>query len=145
MNNYHSIIEKAFLLKTIQIFSSLDLDLLLAIADKMEHSELKAGDIIFSKENQGSSLYIIAKGIVNIIDANDQIITSLSCSDFFGEETIFNDKVRTYSAVCNSAVTILSLQKNQLFNIIFECPSVAISIIECYADNCSFRTRRIEK
>ena len=120
-----NLIDKAFLLKKTFLFASLDMDVLLSIADKSEDMLFKASSEIFSEGQPSFSLYVIAEGCVRIFAKEPAINTRLKPLDCFGEESFFNSKPREYSAEAITLVKTLVLNKGQFLSIVEECPSVA--------------------
>ena len=57
-----TLIDKAFLLKRTPLFSALDLDLLLTIADKLGLVAFEPKDWIFVAEEEANRMYFIVKG-----------------------------------------------------------------------------------
>ena len=128
-----SLIEKAFFLKKIRIFNDLDLDLLLAIADKMSQDLYDKDEKVFNINQVANRMYLIAQGTVKIMDADGVVFAELPAPDFFGDEALFNEKPRAYSVICKSDCLILTLSRSHLMTIISECPSVATSLLQCYS------------
>ncbi|WP_348664035.1 cyclic nucleotide-binding domain-containing protein [Chlamydia vaughanii] len=133
-----NLIDRAFLLKKNPIFTSLDMDVLLAISDKTEIMIFKPGAKIFSIEQPSFSLYIIAEGYVKITDSSSLSVT-ISSHECFGEESLFSNKLREYNAEAITQVRTLILSKGQFLSIVEECPSVALSLLELYAKQITFR------
>ncbi len=136
-----TLIDKAFLLKKTPLFGSLDLDLLLTISDKMELGTFKRGIKIFQFDQDAHRMYLIVEGLILIKDKNDQQLATLAAGEFFGDEAIFNEKPRTYEAICQTDTVLLTLSRPHLLSIIAECPSVAISLLEAYTNHIEFRRR----
>ncbi len=127
-----TLIDKAFLLKKTKLFGSLDLDLLLSIADKLNIAEYAPKDEIFVANEEANRMYLIYKGEVEIRDSEHRHLAVLEATDFFGEESLFNDKPRGYEAVARSTAQLLTLSRTNLFTIISECPSVAVAFLQAY-------------
>jgi CRP/FNR family transcriptional regulator, cyclic AMP receptor protein len=134
-----SLIEKAFFLKHTILFNDLDLDLLIAIGDKMHQDIYEKDEKVFELNQIANKMYFIAKGSVNIIDEDNKIIKNLSKNDFFGDESIFNEKPRGYSVFCFEESLLISLNKPNFQTIISECPSVAIALLNSYAKKTKYR------
>ncbi|MDR3623926.1 MAG: cyclic nucleotide-binding domain-containing protein [Chlamydiales bacterium] len=137
-----TLIDKAFALKTTNLFAELDLDLLLTIADKMGTSRFKEGEIIFPLLQDAHRMYLIVEGTVQIQDTNEHILAHLHQGDFFGDESLFNEKPRAYSAHSLTHTTLLTLSKIHLLTIISECPSVATTLLHAYTSYIGFRPRQ---
>ncbi|MCB1181663.1 MAG: cyclic nucleotide-binding domain-containing protein [Chlamydiia bacterium] len=136
-----NLIDKAFLLKTTHLFGNLDLDLLLIISDKMEMVSHKKGSYIFRKGHDATKMYLVTEGTIEILNFNGEQLALVNVGDFFGDESIFNERPRAYDAKCKTDVTVLNLSRSHLLSIISECPSVAIQLLEVYTRPINFRTR----
>jgi CRP/FNR family cyclic AMP-dependent transcriptional regulator len=136
------LIDKAFFLKKNSLFSSLDLDLLLTIADKTESLFFHSTDTIFRQGQEAHRMYLITAGHVSVEDTNGVPFAELSVGDFFGDEAMFTIKKREYAVRCKTKVELLALSRSHLLSIIYECPSVAISLLEAYTSHLTFRTRQ---
>lgn len=134
-----TLIDKAFLLKKTALFSSLDLDLLLTIADKLNAVAYDAGENIFVVNEEANRLYLIYKGEVEIRDKEHRPLSKLTATDFFGEESLFNDRLRGYEAISQTDTQLMTLSRTNLFTIISECPSVAVSFLQIYTSALDFR------
>lgn len=128
-----TLIEKAFCLKNISIFKDLDLDLLLAIADKMHQDIYDKNEKVFEINQIGKNIYFIEEGAVQILDENNNEIKTLQQNDFFGDESLFSDQPRAYGVTCSEDTLLLSLSKTNFYGIISECPTVAISLLNAYS------------
>ena len=127
------LIEKAFFLKKNLLFGDLDLDLLVSIADKMEQEMYPSGKTIFQADQIGHLIYWIIMGNVEIRNAQGLILKELQPNDFFGEESLFNEKPRTYSAICKGPCHLLTLSRASFLSSLSECPSIAIALLQSYA------------
>ena len=136
-----TLIDKAFALKKSVLFSELDLDLLLAIGDKMNTAEFASEEIIFPIHQEAHRMYFIVDGSVIIEDELQKDLCRLQTGEFFGDEALFNDKPRAYSAKAQGNLTLLTLSKTHLLTIIQECPSVAIGLLYAYTSPIRFRKR----
>jgi len=130
---YLTLIDKAFLLKRTLPFSSLDLDLLLTVADKLSLVVFDPGDYIFVAEEEANRMYFIVKGQVVLQNGENQPLHTLGTGDFFGDEALFNNKPRCYGAFTPEKTQVLTLSRTNLYTIISECPSVAVGFLRIYA------------
>lgn len=136
-----TLIDKAFFLKRNILFGTLDLDLLLAIADKLSIVTYDAKDPIFSVNEDAHRMYFIVKGIVEISGPDGNVLAVLGIDDFFGDESIFNEKRRAYSAISKTDCILLTLSRTNLLSIISESPAVAVGLLQAYTSMTSFRPR----
>jgi CRP/FNR family transcriptional regulator, cyclic AMP receptor protein len=131
---HYSLIEKAFFLKKVKILADLDLDLLLAVAEKLLHDEYDQKEQIFPLHQAANRMYIIYEGTVQILDEHMRSVCELNSGDFFGDESLFNEQPRSYFAVCKTDVHLLILSRSHLLSVISECPSVAVALLQCFAN-----------
>lgn len=137
-----TLIDKAFLLKRTPLFATLDLDLLLSVADKLGVVMYESGEEIFPVNQEAHRMYFVAKGAVLIRNQRHEVISRLTSADFFGDESLFNGKPRTYEAVSETDTLLLTLSRSHLSMILSECPTVALSFLQEYASLLSFRPRK---
>lgn len=137
-----SLIEKAFFLKKIPLFNELELELLLAIAEKLHEDDYDADEKIFGFGQVANRLYFIVRGTVKIFDEKSRLLAELNNDQYFGDESLFNERARAYSAICKTDTLLLSLSRSHLLSIISECPSVAISLLQLYSGQlqCRYNT-----
>lgn len=136
---HFSLIEKAFFLKKVKIFVDLDLDLLLAIAEKLLYDEYDHKEQVFSIHQAANRMYIIYDGTVQILDQHMQTVCELNSGDFFGDESLFNEQPRSYFAVSKTNTRLFILSRSHLLSVISECPSVAVALLQSYAHPFSCR------
>jgi CRP/FNR family transcriptional regulator, cyclic AMP receptor protein len=137
-----TLIDKAFFLKRSPLFETLDLDILLAIADKLNIVTFEANDSIFGINDDALRMYFVVKGTIELKDENNNLVAFLNNEDFFGEEALFSEKSRAYSAVSKTDSTLLALSRTNLLNIISECPAVAIGFLQAYTLPTGIRPRK---
>lgn len=136
-----TLIDKALYLKRTLLFGTLDLELLLAIADKMSVVTFDAKETIFNVNEEAFRLYFIVTGSVDVQDAQQNQLATLEAEDFFGDEALFSEKPRAYQAVSKTDTVLLALSRTNLLTIISECPSVAVGMLQAYTSTTRFRQR----
>ncbi len=136
-----NLIDKAFLLKKTSLFGSLDLDLLLTIADRLEMVTYRIREKIVGLDKDAHRMYLIVDGKVLIQDKEQKALAELTAGDFFGDEALFHERPRAYEAICDTPLTLLSISRSHLLSIIAQCPSVGIALLEAYARGTEFRKR----
>jgi CRP-like cAMP-binding protein len=134
-----SLIEKAFFLKKVRLFSELDLELLLAVAEKLHEDDYDAGEKIFASGQVANRIYLIAEGVVQILDERMRPYAELGASDYFGDESLFNDHPRAYAAICKTDALFLTLSRSHLLGVLSECPSVAVALLQAYSQHLPCR------
>jgi len=128
-----SLIEKAFFLKKMRLFAELDFELLLSIAEKLHDDDYDAQEKVFLTGQVANRIYFIAHGTVQLLDERTRPLCELSAGEFFGDESLFNELPRAYSAVCKADALLLTLSRSHLLSVISECPSVAVTLLQSYA------------
>lgn len=136
-----SLIEKAFFLKKSRLFSELDLEVLLAIAEKLNEDDYDKDEKVFTPGQVANRIYLIAEGAVQIFDEHRRLVCDLGVGDYFGDESLFNEQPRSYSAVCKTDTVFLTLSRSHLLSIISECPSVAVTLLQSYSQQLACRHR----
>ncbi len=134
-----NLIDKALMLKKTSLFGSLDLDLLLTISDQLYPISFEPQETIFHIEQEAHRMYLIASGEVEIKNQQQEIVTILSPLDFFGDESLFNEKPRAYTAISRGETLLLGLSRTHLITIISECPNVALRLLTVYSSLLPFR------
>jgi len=136
-----TLIDKAFFLKNTHLFNKLNLEVLLSIADKLGAVAFEAGDVIFETGEQANLMYFIVTGTVEIQDQEKNTTTLLETNDFFGDESLFQDKPRAYSAISKNNTQILTLSKTNLLTIISESYAVGLGFLQVYASTLPCRMK----
>ncbi|MBU6384222.1 MAG: cyclic nucleotide-binding domain-containing protein [Verrucomicrobia bacterium] len=137
-----SLIEKAFFLKKTRLFSDLDLEILLAISEKLHEDDYDKDEKVFTPGQVANRIYLIASGSVQIFDADRRLLCELGAGEYFGDESLFNELPRGYAAVCKSDTLFLTLSRSHLLSVISECPSVAVTLLQAYSQQLPCRHLR---
>lgn len=136
-----NLIEKSLLLKETALFASLELELLLTIAEKLTRQPCQPGQLLFPYGAEANLLYLIAGGEVDIESESGENIITLRRGEIFGDEALLNEQPRSYQATCRSETHLLTLTRTHLLTILSEFPTVALAFLQAYSRNISFRFR----
>jgi CRP/FNR family transcriptional regulator/pyruvate formate lyase activating enzyme len=128
-----SLIEKAFFLKKTRLFSDLDLEVLLAIAEKLHEDDYEKDEKVFTPGQVANRIYLIAEGSVQITDDQKKGQSELHAGDYFGDESLFNELPRSYAAICKTDTLFYTISRSHLLSVISECPSVAVVLLQSYS------------
>lgn len=123
------IIEKIFHLKTVDLFSEISEDKLIALAEIMEEEYVPKGGVIFNKGDNGHVLYIIESGMVLIHD-NDKALSVLKGGDFFGEISLLSSETRSANATAKEDTVLLKLDQWQFYELLEVNTSIIQSVIK---------------
>ena len=121
-------ISKVNLLKHIEIFTGLDIDLLNEIENILENQSYKAGTPIINKGEEGDSMYIISKGKVKIHDG-EHTVAVMEAGNFFGEFSLLDAAPRSMSVTALENVETISITREIFYNLLKNQPEVAKKII----------------
>ncbi len=128
------LIDKALLLKESPLFSSLPLDLLLPIAEKLDEQILEYGSKVFRYgELLPSYVYIVVTGQVELRDGEGRLLGVVKEGHLLGEEAVLSGTARQYEATCSLPTHLLTLSKGQFTQILAECPQITRALLEAFA------------
>ena len=82
-----------------------------------EQKKYRQGDIIFRQGDPGDNFYFVVSGKVDIV-IDDQILTTYSNSDYFGEKSLFSDESRTAMARARTDLILLAINKLDMLSFI---------------------------
>ena len=124
--------ERIYLLKNSTIFSEVRTDDLLQIAQILQEESFLKGDVIFHKNENGDQLYLVAQGKIGISvnNSQDDLTTILSEGECFGEMNLLDGQPRSASAYVLEDTELLSLNKDQLHNLINTYPEISIGMLK---------------
>jgi CRP/FNR family cyclic AMP-dependent transcriptional regulator len=125
----------ADLLAQIPLFQGLSDDDREALAKRLTEKTFKSGDIVFSQGDQGSSMYIVQSGAVQIYlpsagkDQPPVILKDLRTGEYFGELAIFDDKPRSASVRALVDTVLLELTREELGEHLGRSKTAAMTIL----------------
>ncbi len=117
-------------LKRIPIFESLTHRELEAIERIIHQRVYKPGEIIFHQGDAGVGMYIIEKGIVQIIyEPTNQLLAELSDGEFFGELALLDESPRSATAIAKTECKMLGFFQSDLFGLLQRDPRLGVKIV----------------
>jgi len=125
----------ADLLAQISLFQGLADDDREALALRLTEKTFKAGDIVFSQGDKGSSMYIVQSGAVQIYlpsaekDAPPVVLKDLRTGEYFGELAVFDDKPRSASVRTLVDAVLLELTREELGEHLGRSKTAAMTIL----------------
>jgi uncharacterized membrane protein len=125
----------ADLLTQIPLFQGLSDQDREALAERLDERTFKAGDIVFSQGEKGSSMYIVQSGAVQIYlpsaakDAPPVVLKDLHTGEYFGELAIFDDKPRSASVRALVDTVLLELTREELGEHLGKSTNAAMTIL----------------
>ncbi len=106
----------------------------------------EAGDIIFCEYEQGDEFYIIKEGKVRITKIQDDKEKTLDVFDppsLFGEMAIIENAPRSATAIAETKVTLVVLQKHNFYELLVSNPQWALSLIKILSKRIFDAQRRL--
>jgi CRP-like cAMP-binding protein len=142
MTDDATISEKIMLLKGIELFESLSVGELAAIASVVEEIDYPVDEIIIKEGSAGDTLYLMIEGEVSVIkdlgEINEVEIDRMTDGEYFGEMALFEDMVRSVSIRTEKPSAFMVLYKQEFKEIVREYPQIALEI-------CKVLSGRIRK
>lgn len=123
------------LLAQISLFQGLADEDREALATRLTEKNFKAGDIVFSQGDKGSSMYVVQSGAVQIYlpsaekDLPPVVLKDLRTGEYFGELAIFDDKPRSASVRALVDTVLLELTREQLGEHLGRSTKAAMTIL----------------
>ncbi|MBN1648533.1 MAG: diguanylate cyclase [Spirochaetales bacterium] len=127
-------LSKIKLLRSVDIFSSLQLYELKQLAGYLHEFTVNAGDMICRQGDPGEELYVIENGemgvVIKIADGSEKEIVRLTSGNFFGEMAIFDNAPRSASCVARRDSSLLRFHKDDFSELMKAAPDTAITIMK---------------
>ncbi|XP_071756844.2 cGMP-dependent protein kinase 1-like isoform X2 [Centroberyx gerrardi] len=110
-------------LRSVPSFQSLPEDILSKLADVLEETHYSEGDYIIRQGATGDTFFIISEGQVKVAQqksANEEpvFLTTLSKGDWFGEQALKGEDIRTASVTALGDVTCLVIDRESFKQLI---------------------------
>ena len=125
------------LLAQIPMFEDLREEDVLALANSLVERKFAAGQMIINQGDEGTSMFIIAEGHVNIHlpgEASRRIsLKDIAVGEYFGELALFDDKPRSASAVATTNAILLELGRDTLSKYLTQRPHAAMTLLRTLA------------
>jgi small-conductance mechanosensitive channel/CRP-like cAMP-binding protein len=125
----------ADLLSQIDLFASLQEDETSALAAQLDMRQIKAGQMIVEQGAAGSSLYVIAEGLLEVrvrFDEDDaeRVVAKVGPGECFGEMSLLTGAPRSASVVALTDAVIYKIEKIHLEPLLKARPQIAESLVE---------------
>ena len=94
--------------------------------------EMPRGTRVFDQGDTTRVVYMVKRGAVRIAretrDGKDVTVALLGAGDFFGEETLFDDRPRTTIAVVVEDALLCTVRADDLFALLARDPALALNV-----------------
>ncbi|HXH37547.1 MAG TPA: DUF1003 domain-containing protein [Thermoanaerobaculia bacterium] len=121
------------LLANIPLFESLTQEDLNGLTIRLEESDYSPGDVIFRQGDEGSALFVIEEGAVEISFGEgtaNVVLATLFNGQYFGELSLFDGAPRSATARAVKQTHVIRLDRDDLVDFVHKNPAAALRIIE---------------
>jgi predicted acylesterase/phospholipase RssA/CRP-like cAMP-binding protein len=120
-------------LQRIPFFSTLSTDTLSAIAARLQKRRFTHGQVIFSENSLGHTMYLIESGQVQVSVAQgegqpEKVINYLGPGNFFGEMALLLNQRRSATLTVTLDAELWALRKTDLDELLVDHPEIAVQI-----------------
>jgi uncharacterized membrane protein len=125
----------ADLLAQIPLFEGLSDDDREALAQRLAEKSFKPEEMVFAKGDQGSSMYIVLTGAVQIFlpppdkETPAVVLKDVRTGEYFGELSLFDDKPRSASVRASVDTVLLELTREELGEHLHKSKNAALAIL----------------
>jgi CRP/FNR family transcriptional regulator, cyclic AMP receptor protein len=130
----------ADLLAQISLFQGLADEDREALAGRLSEKRFKAGEAVFAMGDQGSSMYVVQSGAVQVFlpsvetERPPVVLKDLHTGEYFGELAVFDDKPRSASVRALVDTVLLELTREELGEHLGRSTKAAMLILSEMAD-----------
>jgi CRP-like cAMP-binding protein len=115
-------------LKSLEIFSAFSEDILESLTPYVKIETYNEGDLIFKEGDEGTAMYIIEKGQVEI-RKKDKTLSFFKDGSIFGEMALFENAERSADAVARTGLTLYLVNNHDFRKFIFEHPEPGLQFL----------------
>lgn len=121
------------ILKQIPLFDHLTKRELKTISNLVHHRTYRPGEYIFQKDQPGAAMFIIKRGVVNIVlpeaEGREIHLASLKAGTFVGELALLDNSPRSASAKVGEPTEALAFFRSELNKLLTTYPSIGSKIM----------------
>jgi CPA1 family monovalent cation:H+ antiporter len=124
------------LLRKVPFFQGLPKEEFARVSQKLHRRTAPGGDLIVEQGQRGSSLFLVARGVVRVIrrDAGiDHDVATLLAGDFFGEMALLHGGTRNATCRAVTPCSLYELARSDLDEVMQSCPSMREALNEADA------------
>ena len=115
------------LLRKVPFFEGLPRDEFSQVSSKLKRRTAPGGDLIVKQGERGSSLFLVARGVVRVVRRDDGVdtdIATLMAGDFFGEMALLHGGTRTATCRAVTPCALYELARSDLDAVMKSCPAI---------------------
>ena len=115
--------EKLALLSKCDLLRHLPPEQIEPLLDRVQDREVRAGEIVFRTGDPGDALYIVAHGVVEVLNGSDQrTLAELGDGQAFGEMALLSEGTRTATIRAKTDTRLLTIGKDDFERLLAEDP-----------------------
>lgn len=141
--------EFAALLQMNPLFAGLGGEAVERVAALCRRRQLKTGETLFLKGDEGDALFGIRRGQIRIETGTDDggrlTLNMLGSGDLFGEIALFKGQTRTADAIAAEDTELFMLLRSDFFAFLEREPKFAVRLIELLCERIRWVTVRMEE
>jgi CPA1 family monovalent cation:H+ antiporter len=121
------------LLQKVPFFRDVPADEFARIVQKLRHRTAPSGHVIVRQGERGSSLFLLARGVVRVLHAHDGgegPIATLMAGDFFGEMALLHGSRRAATCRAVTPCALYELARSDLDDVLASCPAMQRALEE---------------
>lgn len=122
-------VEKMLHLKALPIFEGLTARQLMNLAGVVREEVVRAGELVVEQGDCDDRLFLVVEGVIHIV-RGETLLAELGPGDFFGEIALFEGTARTATAIAQSRVRLLALERADLLTLMEEMPGIAVVLLQ---------------
>jgi hypothetical protein len=132
--------EIAVRLQGVPAFDHLTTQQLMRLASVLHEMSFAAADEVYTEGDEGSALYFVLEGVVEAVKG-ELPLGRIEPGQFFGELSCLDGVPRSETTTAKSAATLLRLDRDDLFALMEDTPSLGISLSQFL----SMRVRELQE
>ena len=143
MNSMYSAPEKSAILKKVRLFAETPDPIIDELALVFEEIRVASDEVIFTKGEMGTSIYIVASGRVRLHD-DDRTIEYLSECELFGETAPILPEERQVSVTSLQETRLLRLESDPLHKLFETHVEVAVEVVQLLTGRLRARVQELD-
>lgn len=139
--------EAVQVLRSVPIFSKLDMSKLKLLAFACDYLTFDDGEVLFHEGDAADSTYLIDEGEVMIcagVEGNEVVVGTLGRHELFGEMAIFRNEPRLATIRAKGPVKVMQIESDMFLCLVTENPDTALGVMRMLSEKIVRATERFE-
>ncbi len=107
-----------------------------------DFKEFKAGDVIFSKGDEATNMYVVIEGEVEI-DVLDGLVEHVEKGGFFGEMALITDEARSATVYAKTDCKVVPVDERRFLFMLQETPGFSLLIMRVLVERLRRRNQHV--